>query len=212
MEEKLILISGYGAPGAEDVAIYALREEGAVKRFGMTHGRAPSFCCRGENGLIYIASEREDGSDVTACALENGALRPIRTLQTPGTALCHLCAHGGVIYGSCYGSGHYFAVDAALTQVLWQFHPDNAHAHWATVRQDRLYLADLGNDCVYVWRLEGDLPTGEAIVWRQTEGSGPRQTLSVPGGILCVNELDGTLRLLDEAGNTHCEVLSLIHI
>lgn len=206
MDERLILISGYGAPGEDDLALYALQAQGVIKRFSMRHGRAPSFCCRGENGMIYVVSERESGSDITAYALENGSLRPIRTLQTPGTALCHLCAHGGVIYGSCYGSGDYFVVDADLTRVLWQFRPDNAHAHWATVVEHALYLADLGNDCLYRWTLAGNLPTGNVTVLRQKEGSGPRQTLAVPGGLLCVNELDGTLRLLDAQGNLLCEV------
>lgn len=200
MEEKLFLICGYGATGAEDVAIYALRESSVIKRFGMTHGRAPSFACRGTNGLIYIASEREDGSDITAYALEGGALRPVRTLQTPGTALCHLCAYGDVIYGSCYGSGDYFAVDADLTQVLWQFCPENAHAHWVTVVQQQAYLADLGNDCLYCWTLAGNLPTGNGVLLRQKEGSGPRQPLNTSVGLLCINELDGTLCLLDAQG------------
>ena len=79
MRENLVLISGYGAPGEEDIALYSVSASGAGKAFGMTHGRAPSFCCRGENGLIYAASEREDGSDITAYALENGALCAVRT-------------------------------------------------------------------------------------------------------------------------------------
>ena len=87
MRENLVLISGYGAPGEEDIALYSVGASGAGKTFGMTHGRAPSFCCRGENGLIYAASERGDGSDITAYALEDGALRAVRTLETPGSGV-----------------------------------------------------------------------------------------------------------------------------
>ena len=206
MRENLVLISGYGAPGEEDIALYSVSASGASKAFGMTHGRAPSFCCRGENGLIYAASEREDGSDITAYALENGALRAVRTLETPGNGLCHVYAHGAVVYGCCYGSGDYFAVDADLTRVLWQFRPESAHAHWANVIDGKLYLMDLGNDCIYRWALENGLPAGEKEILRQPAGSGPRQILAArEGARLCVNELDGTVRVLNRDGGAVSE-------
>ena len=198
MRGNLVLISGYGAPGAEDIALFSIDGNNASKVFGMTHGRAPSFCCKGENGLIYAASEREDGSDITAYALENGALRAVGTLETPGNGLCHVYAHGAVVYGCCYGSGDYFAVDASLTRVLWQFRPEHAHAHWANVIDGKLYLMDLGNDCIYRWALENDLPVGEKTILRQPEGTGPRQILAArEGARLCINELGGVVRVLD---------------
>ena len=121
MEEKLVLVSGYGVPGEDDIALYGIAGERAVKRFGLYHGRAPSFCCKGDDGVVYAASERADGADITAYDIWEEGLRAIRTLEVPGRGLCHLCAHEGVVFGCCFESGHYFAVDAALTRVLWQF-------------------------------------------------------------------------------------------
>ena len=120
MEEKLVLVSGYGVPGEDDIALYGIAGERAVKRFGLYHGRAPSFCCKGDDGVVYAASERADGADITAYDIWEEGLRAIRTLEVPGRGLCHLCAHEGVVFGCCFESGHYFAVDAALTRVLWQ--------------------------------------------------------------------------------------------
>ena len=53
MEEKLVLVSGYGVPGEDDIALYGIAGERAVKRFGLYHGRAPSFCCKGDDGVVY---------------------------------------------------------------------------------------------------------------------------------------------------------------
>ena len=99
MEEKLVLVSGYGVPGEDDIALYGIAGERAVKRFGLYHGRAPSFCCKGDDGVVYAASERADGADITAYDIWEEGLRAIRTLEVPGRGLCHLCAHEGVVFG-----------------------------------------------------------------------------------------------------------------
>ncbi len=62
-----LLFSGYGAPGCDDLAVCRLTADGTLETLStLRHGRAPSFCCRGQNGWIYAASERADGADVTA--------------------------------------------------------------------------------------------------------------------------------------------------
>ncbi len=81
MKKSLILVSGYGAPGEEDIALYRVEAEGrGEKVYGMCHGQRPSFCCRGGTGWIYAASEREDGGDITAYELQGENLKPAARL------------------------------------------------------------------------------------------------------------------------------------
>ncbi len=207
MKENLVLVSGYGGPGEDDIALYSVAGGSAAKRWGLRHGRAPSFCCKGDSGTIYVASERADGADITACEIRKDGLHAIRTLEVPGRGLCHLCAHEGVVFGCCFESGHYFAVDAALTGVLWQFCPDRARAHWAHIVNGALFLADLENSCLYRFVLHNGIPQGAPEILHQPAGSGPRQVLTLDGGrVACVNELDGTVRILAEDGSIRAAV------
>ncbi len=203
MAEHTLLLSGYGAPGCDDLAVCRLESDGTLRTlFTARHGRAPSFCCQGENGWIYVASERQDGADITAYALEDGGFREIASLEIPGgQALCHLYPLGNVIYGSCFGNGLFFAVSGDLSRILWKFQPRGANAHWAQAVGRTLFLADLGNHCLYRFPLQNHLPVGDAVVLPQPVGSGPRQVLDTGGNtITCVYELDGSLRALDGDG------------
>ena len=207
MKENLVLVSGYGAPGEEDMALYRIREDARPRKlYGLRHGRGPSFCCQGGSGWIYAASERADGADITAYEPGRETLRFIRTIAVPGSGLCHLHEYGGVLFGSCYESGHALAVDAGLTRVLWSRHWERGHIHWAYTAGETLYLADLGNDCVYRFMLRGGIPAGEPVYLRQPEGSGPRQIFLLEDGCLfCVNEADGMLRVWDPDGGLASE-------
>lgn len=210
MKPKMLLFSGYGAPQEEDIVVCALDGTGTIHRLtGLRHGGAPSFCCRGTDGHIYAVSERPDGSDITLYRLAEGSLHQVRRMQTLGRGLCHLYACGSVLYGSCFESGDFFAVDADLTRVLWQFNPGaGANAHWTQQADGMLYLADLGHDSLYRVPMHGDLPCAEPRRLAQPANSGPRQILPTPHGLLCVNELDGTLRLLDREGQTLAKALA----
>lgn len=120
-----------------------------------------------------------------------------------GRGLCHLYACGDVIYGSCFENGLYFAVDSALTRILWQFQPAGANAHWVQSVGHALFLADLGNSRLYRLALENNLPTGSVKTLPQPTGSGPRQVLDAGDGMLdCVYELDGHMRVLNHDGCT----------
>ena len=44
MEEKLVLVSGYGVPGEDDIALYGIAGERAVKRFGLYMSLIHSRC------------------------------------------------------------------------------------------------------------------------------------------------------------------------
>lgn len=117
-----LLFSGYGAPGCDDLAVCRLTADGTLETLStLRHGRAPALL-PGQNGWIYAASERGDGADVTAYVLDGTTLREIARIEIPtGRGLCHLYACGDVIYGSGFENGLYFAVNSALTRILWQF-------------------------------------------------------------------------------------------
>lgn len=202
MKEQIFVISGYGRPGEADLKVYRIRGTKAPELISaVCHGRRPSFLCCGAENVIYAASERSDGADISAYRLVEGQLLLMRTMEVPGRGLCHLYEREGVIFGSCYESGDYFAVDAGLTKVLWRWRPAGAHAHWAESCRDVLYLADLGNDRIYRFALEGKLPAGEPEVWEQPAGSGPRQVMDRgDGSLICIYELDAMVRRLDENG------------
>ena len=141
---------------------------------------------------------------MTAYVLDGTTLREIARIEIPtGRGLCHLYACGDVIYGSCFENGLYFAVDSALTRILWQFQPAGANAHWVQSVGHALFLADLGNSRLYRLALENNLPTGSVKTLPQPTGSGPRQVLDAGDGMLdCVNELDGHMRALNHDGCT----------
>lgn len=141
---------------------------------------------------------------MTAYVLDGTTLREIARIEIPtGRGLCHLYACGDVIYGSCFENGLYFAVDSALTRILWQFQPAGANAHWVQSVGHALFLADLGNSRLYRLALENNLPTGSVKTLPQPTGSGPRQVLDAGDGMLdCVYELDGHMRVLNHDGCT----------
>lgn len=192
-------IDRYGAPGCDDLAVCRLTADGTLETLStLRHGRAPSFCCRGQNGWIYAASERGDGADVTAYVLDGTTLREIARIEIPtGRGLCHLYACGDVIYGSCFENGLYFAVDSALTRILWQFQPAGANAHWVQSVGHALFLADLGNSRLYRLALENNLPTGSVKTLPQPTGDWPRALCAVPGTLYL-------LAACQREGAVHC--------
>ena len=205
MKIQRVVCSGYTGDG-QDILLTQVTEGGKIQAVsGLRHGENPSFCCLME-GRVYAAAEQPEGASVTAYQLERGELLPQGRMELPGRrGLCHLAAIGGVLYGSCYESGHYFALDAGLTRVLWEYLPDGApRAHWAEEIGGALYLADLGNDRVYLFALRAGLPEGAPEIFRLPPGSGPRQPLPLPGGgFAVVCELDGMLRCFQGDGQCY---------
>ncbi len=195
-----MLFSGYSGP-REDLVWARVGPEGGLRVMGgLRQGGNPSFACR-LGDAVYTVSERPDGAEVTSYALAGDGLERTGSLALPGMrGLCHLAAAQGKLYGSCYESGHFFALDAGLSRVLWTFLPPGTpRAHWTQEAQGRLCLADLGNSRVYRFALEDGLPSGESQTLSLPAGSGPRQPLALDGGLLAVVcELDGMLRFYRE--------------
>ena len=122
MAARRVLLSGYSGAGA-DIRMAEVSAEGRLRGGqGLRHGENPSFCCW-MDGRVYAVAELPQGASVTAYALEGDALRPLGRMELPGRrGLCHLAAVDGVLYGSCYESGHYFALDAELSQAREKDH------------------------------------------------------------------------------------------
>lgn len=203
MKEINFILSGYSETGEDIVLARASEKDGATRLGGVRHGENPSFCCL-LGGTVYAVSELPDRAAVTAYALRDGALLPLRRIELPGKrGLCHLAAIGGVLYGSCYESGHYFALDAQLSHVLWEYLPAGTpRGHWAAEICGALLLADLGNDRLYRFALSGGLASGAPEQLPFPVGSGPRQPIALPGGgyaVVC--ELDGQVRFFRGDGS-----------
>lgn len=204
------LLSGYSGT-ADDLQLVQVSPDGHFQRLSsIHHGQNPSFCCR-LGTTIYAAAELPQGASVTAYTLQGDTLRPLRQLELPGMrGLCHLTCIQGVLYGACYESGHFLAVDAELSQLLWSFQPTGTpHAHWTQGTADALYMADLGNDCLYRFVLRHGLPASAPVALTFPAGSGPRQPLPLPdGGCAVVCEVDGMLRFLHADGSSSTALLA----
>ena len=194
---------------------------------GIRQGDNPSFCLIHEErlysvaelqGKAFICSRAIEGT--AAQALPNGCNleKQEKRIRVPGGELCHLYAGERALFGSSYGTGDFFAVDYDLTEILWHVTPgaldrakrtaeensgqneerqEGPHAHWTTEWEGVLWLADLGCDRIFRYRMENGLPCEELEALVLENGAGPRQVLPIgrKDCVLSVQELDSTLRL-----------------
>lgn len=200
MGGKLVVISGYSGAG-KDLELLEISADGIFRQLdSCIHGENPSFCCA-IGDQIYVASECSDMAEIAWYRQKEGKLEFCKRVQVPGRGLCHLYPYREMIYGSCFESGHYFAMDGQSGEILWEFLPEKegARGHWTQEQNGVLLLADLGNDCFYQFEVQDRLPRGNPEVLRMPYGSGPRQALPLPDGqMVAVCELDGMLRILKQ--------------
>lgn len=82
------------------------------------------------------------------------------------------------------------------------------HAHWTMQQGNELFMADLGSDRIWRYRLEEALPAEELSPLVLERGAGPRQPLAVKcdgtsgeaNYLVSIQELDSTLRLWKRVG------------
>ena len=227
MKTYTLACGGYSAEGKDDILIIGIDENGKAEiRRSYRQGANPSFCIR-RGEYLYTVEEVGDGAAVCAWKIVGDGLEATdMRIQVPGASLCHLCAGEKALIGSCYQTGDYFAVDYELKEILWHrkpvpyCNPENSrqecpHAHWAAIGGDELFLADLGSDRLWRYRMEDGLPGEELSPAELEKGAGPRQPLPLEGAaqtecgaaeyILSVQELDSTLCLWKkEGGNLAC--------
>ena len=168
-QEHLVICSGYGAEGANDIITVRIFYNGEKQKngedfisgdvktdilSGIGQGNCPSFgLVRGN--AFYAVEELAGEAYIRKYEIcTDGSLSDTgRRLCIPGGELCHLHAGEKALYASCYGTGDFCAVDFELEKVLWhrgaQPGQKQPHAHWASEKDGILYLADLGSDKVY---------------------------------------------------------------
>lgn len=202
MKRDIMVCGGYSPEQGSDLLVISLEENGAKVIAGYRQGENPTFCLR-KDGFLYTVEEVSGHTAIRAWEIgEGGALKATdRRIETSGGEPCHLYAGERALFVSCYETGDFFAVDYDLKEVLWHRSPTEgkeAHGHWATLWQNELFLADLGSDRVWRYKMEEGLPTEELAPLVLVPGAGPRQTLAPAEDgkyLLSIQELDGTLCL-----------------
>lgn len=206
MKVYLLACSGYSERQGADLLLAQVDEEGRCSVLGgCRQGGNPSFCTR-HGDFLYVLSEVAGGASISACRIVGEKiLKTGREIQVPGCELCHLYAGERALYGSCYGSGDFFAVDYELKELLWHRTSQTVlegmditpHAHWSAEWDGQLFLADLGSDRIWRYRLQEGLPEEELPALVLPAGAGPRQLLPTgdsryllsvqePGSTLCM--------------------------
>lgn len=209
------LASAYSSGNKEaDVILFFAGEDGTMtKEAAFTLGENPSWLCKGRKGIVYAALEKPKEAVITAFKAERkGAWKIAETnrMKVPGHGLCHLCfdKKTGNLYGSCYGSGDFFAVDEALSTLLWQSEKKkrDSHGHCCLITEGRdplLFTVDPGGDEIKGYELKNGLPDGErkSFSLPVDKGDGPRQLVQVgkEGQLLAVNESGNSLSLYGKA-------------
>lgn len=215
MNTYIVVCSGYTAENEADLMVIALHEDGSFEvKDSCRQGENPSFCIR-HGQFLYAVEEVDNAAAIRAWKINGDKLETTdMRIEVPGSALCHLCVTENALIGSSYLTGDYFAVDFALTKILWHRkpipynNPENArqecpHAHWAAFWGEELVLADLGSDRLWRYQMEDGIPVKELIPLRLEKGAGPRQPMELDETYLVsVQELDSTLCLWKKAGDT----------
>jgi len=196
--KKRWLACGYGAVNQDDIMVFWLEKGNLQVTAGIRQGDAPSFACVSADKMLYTVSERSEGAYIYRYEIEGDSPVLQKRMKVPGDGLCHLHAGQTALFGSCYLSGHFFAVDYALTKILWLYQPPKSsaipHAHWIETTERLLYAADLGRDIVRRFELKYGIPQKELSPLPAVSGAGPRQPLCLAGGGLAVaNELNSTI-------------------
>lgn len=178
--KKRLFASGYGDGINADILLLEADGEGNLQIIsGVCAKDAPSFLTyHRQSETLYSVSELPVAAKITAWKMCGERFVREKELEVPGTGLCHLCQGERGLWGSCYGSGTFFAVDYALTRVLWQFESKGGHAHWieSGFSDGILLAADLGKDLL--WKFREDMTAANLPESRRLpKGSGPRQIL-----------------------------------
>ncbi|CEK18672.1 lactonase family protein [Chthonomonas calidirosea] len=199
------------------IGLLELSEAGKITAQRSIAGpEAPAFLCLHPNKqTLYALSETRPGR-ITAYTLEpaTGELRFKNDQALSGAYTCHLSVDpmGRMLFAASYGSGHVhllpLAADGALLPEAASIHHEGRGAHpdrqegphvHCTVphpQQPYLFVADLGVDRVFVYRIDRQKallePHSQATL---PVGAGPRHIAIHPNGrfLYVINELNSTV-------------------
>lgn len=203
MAEKYFVATGYGdIEKHSNLIVLKITDNGKIQREQEDYyDGGPSYLvekvvsdCR---SYIYAAFEKTN--EIVKFVWENGNLIEEKRFQAPGEGLCHLCLSEDrtMLYGSCYMSGDFFAVDTELTQCIWMKKGQKeSHAHCVYQgKENQLYLVDLGLSRVCRHQQKGRALGECNLNFPIDEGEGPRQILlwNSEKNAVVINECASTL-------------------
>lgn len=211
---KYYIASGYGSrEGVPDMVVFRECENGKMKAEQRIYcGGGPSYlAAAGSAGKgaaeLYVSLEY---SSEVAGFLWSPSDRKVQMksrIRICGQGLCHLSVaeQGSLIYGSCYGSGDFFALDTEQQKVIWKQKIQDMdsgkraegepHAHCISLMDDQaVFLTDLGLSDVRGLCLKNGIPGEELCRLEVKAEEGPRQFLPFQSGSRAV--------VINEKGNT----------
>ncbi|MEZ0542883.1 lactonase family protein [Fibrella arboris] len=202
-----LYVGTYSTRGSEGIYIVQLdRRTGALSATGTARNKEnPSFLAlHPSKKYLYAVNEASSGgAAANAYTIDKatGTLQLLNQQGTEGAGPCHISVDkaGKMAFVSAYGGGVFSALPVAadgklgalVERVQYQGNnpanprQDAPHAHSATVSPDgkEVYVADLGNDRVYIYNIGGAKPTANATPFVTVKkGSGPRHMAIHPNG------------------------------
>lgn len=208
------------------------RETGAVANLKtVAEVVNPSFVKLSPNGkFLFAVSELgpEDGDTgyiYSFTTEKDGRLQQVSKLATEGLAPAHIEVDrsGKFLFISNYMGGvvmMYRIQENGALEKLQRIdleNPKTSHAHSANISQDNktLYIADLGNDKIWIYKLDtekGALVKAEQAIVALEKGAGPRHfSMSKNGKVAySINELNSSITVLKVLPNGGLEIIQNI--
>jgi 6-phosphogluconolactonase len=167
----------------------------------------PSFLAYSPNKkYLYAVSESLGGSVSSYKILENGLLKFLNKVSSNGKGPCHISLNkqGNKAVVSNYGGGsasiYSIARDGKLNEASQIFNYNTtdkvSHAHSAQFFKDELFIADLGMNAVYQYKLKNNnYELSVPSIFKTTKNPGPRHFALTKNGqfIYIINEYGGSV-------------------
>ncbi|MEU1876984.1 beta-propeller fold lactonase family protein [Streptosporangium sp. NPDC020072] len=211
MMAEVAYIGGYTPDTGGSGTGITVVELGSLTRLGTTPASGPSFLAvHPRLPILYTVGESERGT-VGVYALGEGAPTPLGQRPSGGSFPCHLSVDpsGRLLAVANYGDGtvsvHRVGAAGLLTELCSFPYRDGSHAHQTVFGADGvLYVPDLGADEVRRYLTDPDddrvVPHPDGPV-RLAPGMGPRHMTRFADHWYVAGELDGTVRVYDDAWN-----------
>ena len=186
-----MLVGTYTGEGSAGVYSYVFNQKtGRAVQMGVAESGNPSFVAA-RGGFAYSVNEYSDGRQAASSfVLEDGVPMPLNSVSarpdsarsaTTGGDPCNILTGRHFVATSNYTGGDLsvFPVNAdgslGALSGFFSFGP-GAHIHCARFSPDSafVFVADLGNDCIWRLRADADGLAGPELAWQGGEGLGPR--------------------------------------
>lgn len=175
----------------------------------------PSFIAYSPNKKnIYAVNETENGMLSAFKVEDDKTLSFINKVSANGAHPCHVSLNksGDKVVVSNYTGGnaaiYNIKNDGALNEAFQTLHHKTdsvvSHVHSAQFFKDDLYVADLGKNAVYNYKLEGqNYKLTDSSIVKMKANSGPRHFTLTKNGkfIYIINELSSTMTSAKKTGN-----------